>query len=88
MLLIVVGLLLTPLHIGGLIAVMVILAVFTNLTAIQRVWFVWRQSHRRGGPSEATSDAAEGQPSAGLAPEGSRQKEELEVRPGPEPAGG
>lgn len=36
----VVGLLFPPV----LFACLVILAVFTNLTAVQRIWFVWRQS--------------------------------------------
>ncbi len=36
----VVGLLVPPILFGCL----VVLAVFTNLTAVQRIWFVWRQS--------------------------------------------
>jgi len=40
----VVGLLLTRFHPSGLLTVVVILAIFTNLTALQRVWVVWRQS--------------------------------------------
>ncbi len=38
----VVGLLVPPV----LFASLVILAVFTNLTAVQRIWFVWRESLR------------------------------------------
>ncbi|MDQ6848275.1 MAG: CDP-alcohol phosphatidyltransferase family protein [Candidatus Dormibacteraeota bacterium] len=36
----VVGLLVPPILFGCLVA----LAVFTNITAVQRIWFVWRQS--------------------------------------------
>jgi CDP-diacylglycerol--glycerol-3-phosphate 3-phosphatidyltransferase len=73
----VVGLLLTPIHPGGLLAVVAILAVFTNFTAVQRVWSVWRQSRQiveaeRPTPSEPVRPKAE----------------DIEVRPGPEPAGG
>lgn len=74
-LLTVVGLLLTPAHIGGLLTVVAILAIFTNFTVIQRVWFVWRQS-RTSGPEADAADAA-------LA-----VKDEREVRREPEPAGG
>jgi CDP-diacylglycerol--glycerol-3-phosphate 3-phosphatidyltransferase len=89
-LLTVVGLLLTPAHIGGLLLVVAILAVFTNFTVIQRVWFVWRQSRRMARASAAAS-AADGAERAAASPapvEGPRAKEEREVRPGPEPAGG
>lgn len=80
-LLTVVGLLLTPLHPGGLLTVVVILAVFTNVTAIQRVWTVWRQSRVATEVAEADRAAPP--------PEPVRTKsEEIEVRPGPEPAGG
>jgi CDP-diacylglycerol--glycerol-3-phosphate 3-phosphatidyltransferase len=76
-LLTVVGLLLTPIHPGGLLVVVAILAIFTNFTAVQRVWIVWRQSRR-------TMEADRPVP-----PEPIRAKaEEIEVRPGPEPAGG
>jgi len=76
-LLTVAGLLLTPIHPGGLLAVVTILAIFTNFTAIQRVWIVWRQSRQ-------TIEADRPVP-----PEPVRAKaEDLEVRPGPEPAGG
>ncbi len=76
-LLIVAGLLLTPIHPDGLLAVVTILAIFTNFTAIQRVWIVWRQSRQ-------TIEADRPVP-----PEPVRAKaEDLEVRPGPEPAGG
>ncbi len=73
----VVGLLLVPLHPAGLLTVVVILAVFTNLPAIQRVWIVWRQSRQgletdRPMPSEPART----------------QSDDLEVRSGPEPAGG
>ena len=84
-LLTVVGLLLTPAHIGGLLTVVAILAVFTNFTVVQRIWFVWRQSRHSGRPGMESSPAAE--PAAGPPP----GKEEREVRgdvPGPEPAGG
>jgi CDP-diacylglycerol--glycerol-3-phosphate 3-phosphatidyltransferase len=91
-LLTVVGLLLTPASIGGLLTVVAILAIFTNFTVIQRVWFVWRQSRASGRPLEAIADgAAAGEaqrPEGGRAGEGARAKEEREVRPGPEPAGG
>jgi CDP-diacylglycerol--glycerol-3-phosphate 3-phosphatidyltransferase len=43
-LLTVAGLALTPIHVGALLAVVWILAVFTNVTAVQRIWIVWRQS--------------------------------------------
>jgi CDP-diacylglycerol--glycerol-3-phosphate 3-phosphatidyltransferase len=89
-LLTVVGLLLTPAHIGGLLLVVAILAVFTNFTVIQRVWFVWRQSRRMARASAAAS-AADGAERAAASPApvgGPRAKEEREVRPGPEPAGG
>jgi CDP-diacylglycerol--glycerol-3-phosphate 3-phosphatidyltransferase len=76
-LLTVVGLLLTPFNPGGLLTVVAILAVFTNFTAVQRVWMVWRQSRQvaeleRPVPSEPVRT----------------KTEDLEVRPGPEPAGG
>jgi CDP-diacylglycerol---glycerol-3-phosphate 3-phosphatidyltransferase len=76
-LLTVVGLLLTPFNPGGLLTVVAILAVFTNFTAVQRVWMVWRQS-RQVAELERP-----------VPPETVRAKtEDLEVRPGPEPAGG
>ncbi len=76
-LLTVAGLLLTPIHPGGLLAAVTILAIFTIFTAIQRVWIVWRQSRQ-------TIEADRPVP-----PEPVRAKaEDLEVRPGPEPAGG
>jgi CDP-diacylglycerol--glycerol-3-phosphate 3-phosphatidyltransferase len=77
-LLTVVGLLLTPAHIGGLLTVVAILAVFTNFTAVQRVWFVWRQSRQSGRPEVAVAPGAAPPP----------VKEDREVRAGPEPAGG
>jgi CDP-diacylglycerol---glycerol-3-phosphate 3-phosphatidyltransferase len=76
-LLTVVGLLLTPVNPGGLLTVVAILAVFTNFTAVQRVWIVWRQSRQVSDPDRS------------VPPEPVRAKtEDLEVRPGPEPAGG
>jgi CDP-diacylglycerol--glycerol-3-phosphate 3-phosphatidyltransferase len=76
-LLTVVGLLLTPLNPGGLLTAVAILAVFTNVTVIQRVWTVWRQSRQASEPERPKP------------PEPARAKaEDLEVRPGPEPAGG
>jgi CDP-diacylglycerol--glycerol-3-phosphate 3-phosphatidyltransferase len=82
-LLTVVGLLLTPASIAGLVTVVLILAVFTNFTVVQRVWFVWRQSRRM------VLDGAEPAPVSPASPaaETPRGKEE-QVRPGPEPAGG
>jgi CDP-diacylglycerol--glycerol-3-phosphate 3-phosphatidyltransferase len=73
----VVGLLLTPIHPGGLLAVVAILAVFTNFTAVQRVWSVWRQSRQIVEAERPTSSELV-RPKA----------EDIEVRPGPEPAGG
>ncbi len=85
-LLTVLGLLLTPIHPGGLLAVVAILAVFTNFTAIQRVWIVWRQSRAAIEPERQVQPELERTP---LPPEPVRAKgEEIEVRPGPEPAGG
>ena len=73
----VVGLLLTPINSGGLLTVVAILAVLTNVTVIQRVWTVWRQSRLASEPERAAP------------PEPVRAKaEDIEVRPGPEPAGG
>jgi len=84
-LLTVLGLLLTPIHPGGLLAVVAILAVFTNFTAIQRVWIVWRQSRAAIEPERPVQPGLERTPPA----EPVRAKgEEIEVRPGPEPAGG
>jgi CDP-diacylglycerol--glycerol-3-phosphate 3-phosphatidyltransferase len=71
-LLTVLGLLLTPFSTGGLLIVVLVLAVFTNLTAIQRMWIVWRQSR-------ATAEGAEATPSS---------ISTADTRPGPEPAGG
>jgi CDP-diacylglycerol--glycerol-3-phosphate 3-phosphatidyltransferase len=76
------GLLLTPIHPGGLLAVVTILAVFTNFTAIQRVWIVWRQSRQALEADRPEADRP-------VPPEPVRAKvEDIEVRPGPEPAGG
>jgi CDP-diacylglycerol--glycerol-3-phosphate 3-phosphatidyltransferase len=73
----VVGLLLTPLNPGGLLTIVAILAIFTNFTAVQRVWIVWRQSRQVSEPDRP------------VLPEPGRAKsEDIEVRPGPEPAGG
>jgi CDP-diacylglycerol---glycerol-3-phosphate 3-phosphatidyltransferase len=93
-LLTVVGLLLTPISMSGLLILILVLAVFTNFTAIQRVWFVWRQSRIAlqavAGPSapEAPRPATTAPPASAAPADGPRPKEEREVRPGPEPAGG
>jgi hypothetical protein len=71
-LLTVTGLLLAPVHIGGLLAVAWILAIFTNLTAVQRVWIVWRQARAAMRPSPPVETA--------------RVTEEREVLAGPEPS--
>jgi CDP-diacylglycerol--glycerol-3-phosphate 3-phosphatidyltransferase len=71
------GLLLTPIHPGVLLAVVAFLAIFTNFTAIQRVWIVWRQSREN---IEADRPAT-------IEPVRTKA-EEIEVRPEPEPAGG
>ena len=85
-LLTVAGLLLAPLHIGGLITVVVILAIFTNFTAAQRVWIVWRQARASIDPPAGTALAAEPViPAATAVPAVSAERE---VRRGPEPAGG
>ncbi|MGB2938882.1 MAG: CDP-alcohol phosphatidyltransferase family protein, partial [Candidatus Dormiibacterota bacterium] len=92
-LLTVVGLLLTPATIGGLVTVVLILAVFTNFTVVQRVWFVWRQSRQMTVEPESGDALAVGSanplpeppPHRGPA-EPIRGKEEP-VRPGPEPVG-
>jgi CDP-diacylglycerol--glycerol-3-phosphate 3-phosphatidyltransferase len=83
-LLTVVGLLLTPAHIGGLLTVVAILAIFTNFTVIQRVWFVWRQSRTSGPGPEVVTPGAADEPPRTPAP----VKDEREVRREPEPAGG
>lgn len=71
-LLTVLGLLLTPLHVGALLAIVWLLAVFTNITAVQRIWIVWRQSRvpQEPLPQEALPQAVD-----------------REVRRGPEPVG-
>ncbi|MFN2464696.1 MAG: CDP-alcohol phosphatidyltransferase family protein [Candidatus Dormibacteria bacterium] len=80
------GLLLTPWNTTVLLVIVLLLAVFTNLTALQRVWIVWRQSQAR------LRDELEGSAAgpAALAPPAAVAVEprlEREVR-GPEPAGG
>jgi hypothetical protein len=51
--------------------------VFANLTAMQRIWIVWRQARATSAPVAAIKPA-----------EGSRKRaDDLEVRPGPEPVG-
>ncbi|HEV3232831.1 MAG TPA: CDP-alcohol phosphatidyltransferase family protein [Candidatus Dormibacteraeota bacterium] len=54
----VVGLLLVPLHIGGLLTVVWILAIFTNVTAVQRVVIVWRQARALTAESAAGAGIA------------------------------
>ncbi|MHB8508172.1 MAG: CDP-alcohol phosphatidyltransferase family protein [Candidatus Dormibacteria bacterium] len=81
-LLTVVGLLVAPLHIGGLIAVVVILAVFTNLTAAQRVFLVWRQARVSLDPPAGRSVLPETTAPVEASPT------DRESRRGPEPAGG
>jgi CDP-diacylglycerol--glycerol-3-phosphate 3-phosphatidyltransferase len=80
------GLLLAPLQMGGLIAVVVILAVFTNFTAAQRVWIVWRQARASMDPPEAPLAAIPPVVSASQA--AITGPAEREPRRGPEPAGG
>ncbi|MFN2463745.1 MAG: CDP-alcohol phosphatidyltransferase family protein [Candidatus Dormibacteria bacterium] len=75
-LLTVLGLLLTPFNSSGLLIVVLVLAVFTNLTAVQRMLIVWRQS-RTASENVVTAAAAE-----------DLRPEPREGRPGPEPAGG
>lgn len=82
-LLTVLGLLLTPFNTSGLLVVVMILAVFTNLTALQRMFIVWRQS-RDQMPPVTVSLASAPLPAAGEV----GRPEPREVRPGPEPAGG
>jgi CDP-diacylglycerol--glycerol-3-phosphate 3-phosphatidyltransferase len=77
-LLTVAGLLLTPfLRSSAILVVAGVLALFTNLTAFQRVWIVWRQTR----PVAASTLRAEVRP----APPETPRAEEREVRPGPEP---
>jgi hypothetical protein len=67
--------------------VVTILAIFTNFTAIQRVWIVWRQSRQALEADRAEADRPEAD--RPVPPEPVRAKvEDIEVRPGPEPAGG
>jgi CDP-diacylglycerol--glycerol-3-phosphate 3-phosphatidyltransferase len=81
-LLTVAGLVLTPVSISGLLTVVAVLAVLANVTVIQRVWFVWRQSRAsETRPVAATATMAAAEPARA-------KVEEREVRPGPEPAGG
>jgi CDP-diacylglycerol--glycerol-3-phosphate 3-phosphatidyltransferase len=76
-LLTVAGLLLTPISAAVLPIVVLVLAVFANLTAVQRIWIVWRQS-RAATILAASSRAAEA----------SRKRvDDREVRPGPELVG-
>jgi hypothetical protein len=76
------GLVLTPVSISGLLTVVAVLAVLANVTVIQRVWFVWRQSRAsETRPVAATATMAAAEPARA-------KVEEREVRPGPEPAGG
>jgi CDP-diacylglycerol--glycerol-3-phosphate 3-phosphatidyltransferase len=83
-LLTVLGLLLTPVNPAVLLGVIGLLAVFTNFTAMQRMWIVWQQS--RAQLRQAESDAAVAAAQVPLAME--PRQIERDVRPGPEPAGG
>lgn len=89
------GLLLTPVWPSALLLVIAILAVFTNFTALQRVWIVWQQARpeareqaravRQRGRDESRGEAV----APGATEERPRGKsDDREVRPGPEPAGG
>jgi phosphatidylglycerophosphate synthase len=89
-LLTVVGLLLTPWTNAALLFVVLVLAVLSIFTVVQRMVIVWRQSRpprRQGGDAEVAvsavtaAAASEGRPSEG-------RPIEREVRQGPEPAGG
>ena len=89
-LLTVMGLLLTPWTTSGLLIIVLFLAVFANLTAVQRIFIVWRQSQAQRRTEEAQLQAPVAPPNA---PEGrvtpaESRPVEREVRPGPEPAGG
>jgi hypothetical protein len=83
-LLTVLGLVLAPFNPSGLLIVVIILAVFTNLTALQRMVIVWRQSRAQLQPPLESATAT---PPPAPTVEVLRQ-EPREVRPGPEPAGG
>lgn len=91
-LLTVLGLLLTPLTTTGLLMIVLFLAVFTNLTAVQRVWIVWRQSRAQMRGTDREAGAADVVSEATLTPASvtpaSADPRPKEVRPGPEPAGG
>ncbi|MDQ6748590.1 MAG: CDP-alcohol phosphatidyltransferase family protein [Candidatus Dormibacteraeota bacterium] len=83
------GLLLTPFNPSVLLVIVLLLAVFTNLTALQRVWIVWRQSQagaradlETGGAAVTAPPVAPGPPAPGEA------RAAVDGRPGPEPAGG
>ena len=82
-LLTVLGLLLTPFNTSGLLVVIMLLAIFTNLTAVQRMFIVWRQSRDQRPPAIAGSVVT---PASGVVE--AARPESREVRPGPEPAGG
>ncbi|MEA2682140.1 MAG: CDP-diacylglycerol---glycerol-3-phosphate 3-phosphatidyltransferase [Chloroflexota bacterium] len=88
-LLTVIGLLFTPLNGAVLLAVIGLLAVFSNLTALQRMWIVWRQSRALLALAAADSTPPD---APAVAPPAQSQVEpravDREVRPGPEPAGG
>jgi CDP-diacylglycerol--glycerol-3-phosphate 3-phosphatidyltransferase len=56
-LLTVAGLLLTPWTTAALLVIVLLLAVFSNLTAVQRVWIVWRQSRAQVREAEAAAEA-------------------------------
>lgn len=83
------GLLMTPVNPTVLLAVVGLLAIFTNFTALQRMWTVWKQSRAQLQRADTDASTAEG---SGATPPASPPAEprliEREVRPGPEPAGG
>jgi CDP-diacylglycerol--glycerol-3-phosphate 3-phosphatidyltransferase len=91
-LLTVAGLLLTPFNAGVLLVIVGFLAVFTNLTAVQRVWIVWRQSRALLREADTAGSATLPVPATPAPVSEARAsvepRIEREVRPGPEPAGG
>ena len=94
-LLTVLGLLLTPVNTTALLLIVLFLAVFTNLTVVQRVWIVWRQSRAQmreadqGSGGVAASTVAAPPPAAPPAVAAPViEPRPKDVRPGPEPAGG
>ncbi|HEY8739940.1 MAG TPA: CDP-alcohol phosphatidyltransferase family protein [Candidatus Dormibacteraeota bacterium] len=79
-LLTVAGLLLTPFNTAILLVILLLLAVFSNLTAMQRMWIVWRQSRvPMRDVDQRPDDVAATPPATTTEPRGAV---------GPEPAGG